>query len=66
MGSMGIDEVDKVKIDGAFGIHVESEKALILGLFPDCDPEKIVSVGNATGDGARAGLRNREKREEAN
>jgi uncharacterized 2Fe-2S/4Fe-4S cluster protein (DUF4445 family) len=66
MRRMGIEKVDKVKIAGAFGTHVDREKALIMGLFPDCEIEKIVSVGNAAGDGARAALLNRAKREEAN
>jgi uncharacterized 2Fe-2S/4Fe-4S cluster protein (DUF4445 family) len=66
MRRMSIDRVDKVKIAGAFGTHVDREKALIMGLFPDCDVDKIISVGNAAGDGARAALLNKEKREEAN
>lgn len=66
MRRMGIERVDKVKIAGAFGTHVDREKALIMGLFPDCDIDKIISVGNAAGDGARAALLNREKRDEAN
>ena len=66
MRRMGIDKVEKVKIAGAFGTHVDREKALIMGLFPDCEIDKIISIGNAAGDGARAALLNREKREEAN
>jgi uncharacterized 2Fe-2S/4Fe-4S cluster protein (DUF4445 family) len=66
MRRMGIEKLDKVKIAGAFGTHVDQEKALIMGLFPDCEIDKIISVGNAAGDGARAALLNREKREEAN
>jgi uncharacterized 2Fe-2S/4Fe-4S cluster protein (DUF4445 family) len=66
MRRMGIDKVDKVKIAGAFGTHVDREKALIMGLFPDCEIDKIISIGNAAGDGARAALLNRKKREEAN
>ena len=66
MRRMGIDKVDKVKIAGAFGTHVDREKALIMGLFPDCEIEKIISVGNAAGDGARAALLDRTRREEAN
>ena len=45
---------------------MDREKALIMGFFPDCEIEKIISIGNAAGDGARAALLNREKREEAN
>jgi uncharacterized 2Fe-2S/4Fe-4S cluster protein (DUF4445 family) len=66
MKRLGLKEVDKVKIAGAFGTHVDREKALIMGLFPDCEIEKISSVGNAAGDGARIALLNRDKREEAN
>ena len=66
MRRMGIEKLDRVKIAGAFGTHVEREKALIMGLFPDCEIDKITSVGNAAGDGARAALLNRVKRDEAN
>ena len=66
MRRMNVEKLDKVKIAGAFGTHVDREKALIMGLFPDCEIERIVSVGNAAGDGARAALLNREKRAEAN
>jgi uncharacterized 2Fe-2S/4Fe-4S cluster protein (DUF4445 family) len=59
MRRMGIDRVDRVKIAGAFGTHVDPKKALIMGLFPDCPVEQIVSVGNAAGDGARVALLNR-------
>lgn len=65
MRRMGIKRVNRVKIAGAFGTHVDREKALIIGLFPDCEIERISSVGNAAGDGARVALLNRKKREEA-
>ena len=66
MRRMNIDICDKIKIAGAFGTHVDRVKALIMGLFPDCEIERILSVGNAAGDGCRAALLNRAKREEAN
>ncbi|UCF86230.1 MAG: DUF4445 domain-containing protein, partial [Desulfobacteraceae bacterium] len=66
MRRMGMDKMDKIKIAGAFGTHVDREKALIMGLFPDCEIEKVFSVGNAAGDGCRAALLNRKKRDEAN
>jgi uncharacterized 2Fe-2S/4Fe-4S cluster protein (DUF4445 family) len=65
MRRMGIEKLDKVKIAGAFGTHVDRQKALMMGLFPDCELDRIVSVGNAAGDGCRAALLNREKRKEA-
>jgi len=39
---------------------------MVIGMFPDCDLDKVVAVGNAAGDGARIALLNRRKREEAN
>jgi uncharacterized 2Fe-2S/4Fe-4S cluster protein (DUF4445 family) len=66
MRRMGMEKVDVIKIAGAFGTHVDRTKALIMGLFPDCEIEKIKSVGNAAGDGCRTALLNRKKRDEAN
>jgi uncharacterized 2Fe-2S/4Fe-4S cluster protein (DUF4445 family) len=66
MRRMGVEHVDTIKIAGAFGTHVDREKALIMGLFPDCDVEKILSVGNAAGDGARVVLLDRSMRKDAN
>jgi uncharacterized 2Fe-2S/4Fe-4S cluster protein (DUF4445 family) len=63
---MGLEKVDAVKIAGAFGTHVDREKALIMGLFPDCEIDKIQGIGNAAGDGCRAALLNVKKRVEAN
>jgi len=63
---MGLEKVDVVKIAGAFGTHVDRTKALTMGLFPDCEIEKIMGVGNAAGDGCRAALLDRKKRVEAN
>ncbi len=63
---MGLKKVDKVKIAGAFGTHVDRTKALVMGLFPDCEIDMIEGVGNAAGDGCRAALLNVKKRVEAN
>jgi uncharacterized 2Fe-2S/4Fe-4S cluster protein (DUF4445 family) len=63
---MGLERVDRVKIAGAFGTHVDRTKALVMGLFPDCEIEMIEGVGNAAGDGCRAALLNVKKRVEAN
>ncbi len=66
MKRMGIEKVDTVKIAGAFGTHVDREKALVMGLFPDCEIERIHGIGNAAGDGCRTALLNKKKRDEAN
>ncbi len=65
MRHLGIDRVDRVLIAGAFGSYIDREEALTIGMLPDIPIERIVSVGNAAGDGARIALLNREKREEA-
>jgi uncharacterized 2Fe-2S/4Fe-4S cluster protein (DUF4445 family) len=65
MKRMGVEKVDKVKIAGAFGTHVDRTKALVMGLFPDCEIESIHGIGNAAGDGCRAALLNVQKRVEA-
>jgi uncharacterized 2Fe-2S/4Fe-4S cluster protein (DUF4445 family) len=62
---MNLQRPDRIKIAGAFGNHIDIHLALVLGLFPDCALEKISSVGNAAGDGCRAALLDRKKREEA-
>ncbi|MDZ7695506.1 MAG: ASKHA domain-containing protein [Deltaproteobacteria bacterium] len=66
MRRMGVDKVDSIKIAGAFGTHVNREKALIMGLFPDCEVEKVLSIGNAAGDGARVVLLDKKMRADAN
>ncbi len=66
MRHLGIDRVDSVLIAGAFGSYVDKEEALIIGMLPDISPGRIVSMGNAAGDGARMALLDREKRKEAN
>jgi len=66
MRRMGLEKVDVIKIAGAFGTHVDKIKALTMGLFPDCDLDRVLAIGNAAGDGARAALLNRAKRDEAN
>ncbi len=65
MKRLGVDKLDKVILAGAFGSYIDKEKAMILGMFPDCDLMNVYAVGNAAGDGARIALLNRAKRAEA-
>ncbi len=65
MNALGVDKVDKVILAGAFGSYIDKTSASLLGLFPDCEPDNIYSVGNAAGDGARIALLNIDKRQEA-
>lgn len=59
MAHLDIDHVDRVLLAGAFGSFISPVHAMILGLIPDCDLEKVTAVGNAAGDGARFALLNR-------
>ncbi len=66
MKRLGITKLDKVILAGAFGSYINKESAMIIGMFPDCEMERVYAVGNAAGDGARIALLNKAKRDEAN
>lgn len=61
----GVDKLDSVTLAGAFGSYINRESALVMGMFPDCELEKVQAVGNAAGDGAKLALLDRGKRKEA-
>jgi uncharacterized 2Fe-2S/4Fe-4S cluster protein (DUF4445 family) len=65
MKRLGITKLDRVILAGAFGSYIDKLEAMILGMFPDCDLDRVSSVGNAAGDGARIALLDRDKRREA-
>ncbi len=56
MERLGIDRVDRIRLAGAFGSHIDVKYAAILGMVPDCDLEHVSSAGNAAGTGARIAL----------
>ncbi len=60
----GLQNPDKVILAGGFGSFIDKEKAMLIGLIPDCALENVYAVGNAAGDGARIALLNVEKRKE--
>ncbi len=64
MDRLGVEEVDRVRLAGAFGAHIDPVHALVLGMIPDCDPATVTSAGNAAGTGARIALLNRASRAE--
>ena len=55
---------DKIILAGGFGSYIDKEKAMLIGLIPDCELQNVYAVGNAAGDGARIALLNIEKRNE--
>ncbi|HWG70344.1 MAG TPA: ASKHA domain-containing protein [Steroidobacteraceae bacterium] len=56
MERLGIDHVDRIRLAGAFGSHIDVKYATILGMIPDCDLNQVRSAGNAAGTGARIAL----------
>jgi uncharacterized 2Fe-2S/4Fe-4S cluster protein (DUF4445 family) len=56
MERLGIDHVDRIRLAGAFGSHIDVKYAIVLGMVPDCDLAHVRSAGNAAGTGARIAL----------
>jgi uncharacterized 2Fe-2S/4Fe-4S cluster protein (DUF4445 family) len=54
----GLVTVDRIRLAGAFGSHIDTKYAMVLGLIPDCDLDRVESAGNAAGTGARIALLN--------
>jgi uncharacterized 2Fe-2S/4Fe-4S cluster protein (DUF4445 family) len=53
---LGVEKVDRIRLAGAFGSHIDVKYAMVLGMIPDCDLAKVESAGNAAGTGARIAL----------
>jgi uncharacterized 2Fe-2S/4Fe-4S cluster protein (DUF4445 family) len=64
MDKLEIDKVDRIRLAGAFGSHIDVKYAMILGLIPDCPLDRVHSAGNAAGTGARIALLNSKARDE--
>jgi len=64
MERMGVETVDRIRLAGAFGSHIDVRYAMVLGLIPDCDLGQVTSANNAAGTGARIALLNKASRRE--
>ncbi|MBT6348594.1 MAG: DUF4445 domain-containing protein [Proteobacteria bacterium] len=64
MDKLNVDSVDRIRLAGAFGSHIDVKYAMVLGLIPDCRLENVTSAGNAAGSGAHIALVDRNSREE--
>ena len=64
MDTMGVETVDRVVLAGAFGAHISPKHAMVLGMIPDVELDKVTSAGNAAGTGARIALCNVSSRNE--
>ncbi|MEE3205642.1 MAG: ASKHA domain-containing protein, partial [Actinomycetota bacterium] len=56
MDHLDVETIDEIGLAGAFGSHIDTIRATVLGLVPDCDPDRVTSVGNAAGAGAAIAL----------
>ena len=56
MDHLGIEEVDEIRLAGAFGSQIDLLHAMVLGLMPDCDLAQAGPAGNAAGTGALIAL----------
>jgi uncharacterized 2Fe-2S/4Fe-4S cluster protein (DUF4445 family) len=62
MDHLGIERVDRIRLAGAFGSHIDVKYAMVLGMIPDCALDQVSAAGNAAGTGARIALLNRTAR----
>jgi uncharacterized 2Fe-2S/4Fe-4S cluster protein (DUF4445 family) len=56
MDYYGVDEVDQIRLAGAFGSHIDPLYAMVLGMIPDCQLDQVSAAGNAAGVGAMMAL----------
>jgi uncharacterized 2Fe-2S/4Fe-4S cluster protein (DUF4445 family) len=56
MDKLGANQVDRIRLAGAFGSHIDVKYAMVLGMIPDCELSRVSSAGNAAGAGARIAL----------
>jgi uncharacterized 2Fe-2S/4Fe-4S cluster protein (DUF4445 family) len=62
MDRLEVNKVDRIRLAGAFGSHIDVKYAMVLGLIPDCSLDNVASAGNAAGTGARIALLDKESR----
>lgn len=56
MDHLGVEAVDEIRLAGAFGSHIDTKYAMVLGLIPDCDLDRVSAAGNAAGTGSMMAL----------
>ncbi|MEW5813782.1 MAG: ASKHA domain-containing protein [Spirochaetota bacterium] len=55
------DDISEVLLAGGFGNYIKKESALAVGMIPAMPEEKIKSVGNSAGEGAKIALLSKEE-----
>lgn len=62
---VGLSGLDRFYAAGAFGQYLDLESSITIGLYPDLPREKMIRLGNSSGEGARLVLLSNQKRLEA-
>ena len=61
---LSLKDIDQIVLAGGFGSYIDLEKAMVIGLLPEIDPEKITYIGNGSLMGCRmSSLTNRLRRD---
>jgi uncharacterized 2Fe-2S/4Fe-4S cluster protein (DUF4445 family) len=61
---MSMNDVERIILAGGFGSYVDLEKAMVIGLLPEIDTDKVTFVGNGSLMGAKmSSLTNRIRRD---
>jgi uncharacterized 2Fe-2S/4Fe-4S cluster protein (DUF4445 family) len=64
---MSMADIEQIYLAGGFGSYVDLEKAMVIGLLPETDSDKVTYIGNASLLGARmAALTNRLRQDVVN
>jgi uncharacterized 2Fe-2S/4Fe-4S cluster protein (DUF4445 family) len=50
---MSVGDIERIILAGGFGSYVDLEKAMIIGLLPEMNPNKVTFIGNGSLMGAR-------------
>ncbi|MEJ2098916.1 MAG: ASKHA domain-containing protein [Desulfobacterales bacterium] len=50
---LSIQDIEQIILAGGFGSHVDLEKAMVIGLLPEMDADKVTFIGNGSLMGAR-------------
>ncbi len=60
-----LEDLSRVFIAGGFGYHLDIERAISIGMFPDLPKKKYRFIGNGALGGARLALLSKKRRKEA-
>jgi len=50
---LNMRDIDRIYLAGGFGSYVDLEKAMVIGLLPEIDPDRIKFIGNGSLMGAK-------------